>query len=150
MRIRNRFKAFLGVLIIALGGVVAVQAPASAHPYDGCGHYHFCIQTVPDQSGFTTYSWNLSNYVVGACVNIGWPHDNTAKATFNRHTWKKARVYTGSNCTGNVIVYSFSNSGYGNCANINYYSGLYRDYWDSTVSSCASPNASSFQVSQYP
>jgi hypothetical protein len=145
MKLSQRLAVFLGALTLALGIGVVAASPAQAHPYDGCGWYHFCIQTTANQSGWTSYSWNLSTYQDNACVNIEGVHNNTAKAVFNRNDYRAARVFTGTNCTGTVIVYNFGQDSYGNCNNANYY-GLFRDYWNASASPCLAPTASSFQV----
>lgn len=143
---RQRIAALFAALTIASGLAVAIEAPAQAHPYDGCGYYHVCIQTVANQSGWTSYSWNLSSIPNGACQVIGAPHFNTARAVFNRHETKKARFYGSPNCTGTIITTVYPNSGYANCQNINHWPTLPRSYWNPVQSPCNAPDASSFYV----
>lgn len=145
MNVRRRIIGVLAALVLGGGAAVAVATPASADPA-ACGNGQFCISTSVTLN-YVNYFWTLNNYASGSCVNIGSPHDNTARAVAEWHFSRSATLHTGSNCTGNTILATNAHI-WSTCTNTDYWGGFFGPpaLWRTNYSSCVSPTASSFRI----
>lgn len=163
MKIRSRFATYLGMLVVALGGILVVATPASAnHPGQcspGPGYNRVCV-TSSTVSGTPYYYW--TNPAVGACQVIGAPWSTQTKLVSNMLNWgsppyKKVNFYNNSTCSSSGLVTGLTGTNdyagghhywWAYCANTDPYRGLYGSpaTWVTANSSCGSPNVRSFKV----